>query len=171
MTDEPIIATKDRPGSYDAIETAKLGEPLFPIQGGDPFGPATVLHWVELCRAAGLAETDEKIAKHLLQKATQAEMVAWAMQAYQKGEEELAGTRARYNDDEIEANEEQRTLREALILGAGKLNNALAIAVEVGETLAGLKTHTEEQVLILEGVEKLKAAAFAIEPRRGNQRS
>jgi len=86
MTDEPTLATKDRLGSYDAIASAKPDEPLFPIQGGDPFGPPTVLHWVALCRAAGMAESSPKRADHLLRKASDAELVAWTMMAYQRGE-------------------------------------------------------------------------------------
>jgi hypothetical protein len=67
MTDDtPRAATRDRLGEYDAIETAKPGEPLFPIQGGDPFGPATVQFWVDLCRKAGMAEPDRKKAEALL---------------------------------------------------------------------------------------------------------
>lgn len=173
MTD-PIISTKDRPGEYDAIATAKPGEPLFPIQGGDPFGPPTVLHWAELARKAGLAEQDEKKSQTLLKKASQAEMVAWAMQAYQRDEQEVAGQHARYNDDDERADAEtldRQNERKARILYVQKLNNALAIANDVAEGLAQIRACPMEEVAIREAVEKLKEAAFAIEPRRGNERS
>lgn len=172
MTDEPIISTKDRPGIYDAIETAKPDEPLFPIQGGDPFGPATVLHWVDLARSAGLAEQDRKKAEALLRKAAQAEEVAWAMMSYQRGEKDMAGTRATYSDDVIVGEtEERRTAREAMIIGAGRLNNALAMVVDVADQLARHKVHPLEEVVLREAVEQIRAVALAIEPRRGRERS
>lgn len=115
---DPIVTTKNNPGSYDAIGSAKADEPLFPIQGGDPFGPPTVLHWVKLCRQAGMDETDPKKAERLLRKATDAETVAWAMMAYQRGEQELVGHRATYHDTNetlyVEA-DDARKQREALI--------------------------------------------------------
>ncbi|MFL6864081.1 MAG: hypothetical protein ACJ8DZ_13890 [Allosphingosinicella sp.] len=171
--DEPIATTRDRPGSYDAIATAKPGEPLFPIQGGDPFGPPTVLHWVALCRAAGIAETDPKKAEALLRKASDAERVAWAMMAYQRGEVEMPGTRSFYNDDGPAAARasDGRDERETLIKGSASLHNSLSIATEVASALAKLRVHPESEVKIREAVELLREAAFQIEPRRGNERS
>lgn len=165
MKDEFVVSTKDRLGSYDAIESAKPGEPLFPIQGGDPFGPATVLHWAGLARDAGLTETDEKLAAKLLGKATDAERVAWAMMAYQRGEE--SGPAPVVFDDDGQSREE----REALIHGTGRLQHALATALEVAETLAGFRVRPEAEVKIRDAVELLREAAFATEPRRGQERS
>lgn len=124
MTDNRTYATKDRIGVYDAIETAKPDEIIFPVQAGDPFGPPTVMHWVYLARIAGMAETDPKKAEHLLKKASDAEQVAWAMMAYQRGEPTVApeGERARYNDAPtiIDADADQeRKVRAALITASG----------------------------------------------------
>ena len=169
---EPIASTKDRPGSYDAIRSAKPGEPLFPIQGGDPFGPPSVLHWAKLCRKAGLDATDDKVAEHLLRKASDAEKVAWAMMAYQRGETEVVERRASYNDVAIVVeNEGTRATREALIKGADRLQNLLAGATSIADVLAKLRTHPEQEVKVREAVVLLREAAFEIEPRRGNERS
>jgi hypothetical protein len=169
MSDGPHPATKDRLGDYDAIETAKPGEPLFPIQGGDPHGPPTVLFWAKLCREAGLAETKPEEAVRLLRKASQAEAVAWAMQAYQRGLDAVPGATT-YHDTTADylATADQRS---GLIRGSTRLHNVLADALPVAEMLARFRVHPEQEVNIREAVELLKEAAFAIEPRRGNERS
>lgn len=86
MTDQ-IISTKDQIGTYDAIETAKPGEPLFPLQGGDPLAPLCVMIWAWKARKlARTMEEDDKARIKLLRKASAAEEVAWAMREYQAGE-------------------------------------------------------------------------------------
>lgn len=96
-----IISTIDRAGEYDAIATAKPGEPLFPLQGGDQFAPECVLLWARRAREhadvlAAEAEGTRSKRKadklreqvdHLRRKATSAEEVAWAMQEYQRDEQ------------------------------------------------------------------------------------
>lgn len=173
---EPIITTKEQVGEYDAIETAKPGEPLFPLQGGDPFGPPSVLHWVELCRAAAREEENPEKRRKLLDKATSAEMVAWAMQAYQRGESEIGeeGARARYNDAPLVFDgdgDDQRKARVGLIKAAQVLNNAVAECSAIAEQLGAVQLHPEAEVLLREIVEAMKCAAEAVEPRRGNERS
>lgn len=170
MSDDPVISTKDRPGSYDAIETAKPGEPLFPVQGGDPIGPKTVQFWVDEQRKLALACTDEKRARAMLQKASQAEEVAWAMLAYQRGEEAVEERRLSYSDNHDET-DEKRTTCEILIHGAGRLHNALAIVAEVADSLAKNRLAPFEEVALREAVEQIKEAAIKIEPRRGKERT
>jgi hypothetical protein len=99
VTDEPVISTKDQVGDYDAIETLKPGEPVFPLQGGDPFAPACIELWVEQCRAAArdVEEEDVEKRKALLTKALNAEHVLWACIAYQRGEEIAAVDRTTVN--------------------------------------------------------------------------
>lgn len=85
---ETIVSTKEQVGTYDAIETLKPGEPVFPLQGGDPLGPICVMFWA--WKARKLARTldpdkDGKEIDRLLRKASAAEEVAWAMRDYQKG--------------------------------------------------------------------------------------
>ncbi len=171
--DEPVAATRDRLGSYDAIETAKAGEPLFPLQGGDPFGAPTVLHWVKLMRAAAFAEPDPKKAERMLRKATAAEQVAWAMLAYQRGEAAKApeGERARYNEAAPSDDADEGRARKLLIDATGRIQNMVAIGAELIETLARLRVHPESEVKLREAVDAMREVAFEIEPRRGNERS
>lgn len=176
---EPIIATKDRPGSYDAIESAKPGEGLFPLQGGDPFSPPTILHWVKLVRAAAFEEADPKKAEKMLRKATDAEQVAWAFMDYQKGLPSDAPLPERpapvyYSGHTIEISEDQdqrRRVREAMIKAAGRLQNLIAIGTEIFELLAELQQHPEEEVQLREAIATIREVAFKLEPRRGNERS
>ena len=90
MTDQ-IISTKEEVGTYDAIETAKPGEPLFALQGGDPLAPLCVMIWAWKARKLARAmDEDDKARAALLRKASAAEEVAWAMRDYQKGGESNA---------------------------------------------------------------------------------
>ncbi len=194
MTDT-IISTKDSPGEFDALETAKPDEPIFVVQGGDPLGPPTVQFWADRAREcareimngkrAGFdpaeggeydpTETDRNDADHLLRKATNAEQVSWAMKSYQRNETQPTGERASYNDSppvdlSAEAQDREAT-RKALITMTGQLHNSLAIANGVGEGLASLDLHPDVVRVIVQAVENLKLAAAAIEPRRGTERS
>jgi hypothetical protein len=177
-TDRAEVSTKDRPGLYDAIETAKPGEPLFPIQGGDPFGPATVQFWVDQCRRAGMAETDEKRAKDLLEKASSAEHVVWAMQDYQRGltakvepGKKAQPTYSGWLDTDDDETKQRRQERAGRIAAAGRVNNAAAVATEAIETLAKLRCCPEQEARLREAVAAMTEAAFQIEPRRGRERS
>jgi hypothetical protein len=172
VIDEPIISTKDRVGTYDAIETAKPGEPLFGVQGGDPFGPATVLHWVGLARAAALAESDPKKEDQLLRKATEAEHVAWAMQSYQRGEAVATPdvVRPTYNELALEPSDE-RTMREAMIKATARIDNAVAIIADVVDVLAHFGAHPTQEARLRTLLAASKRVASQIEPRRGNERS
>lgn len=171
---ESHISTKDKPGDYDAIETAKPDEPLFAIQGGDPLGPKTVLFWAsEARKAAGEIENDKE-RERLLRKATMAEDVAWAMQEYQRGIEPVAGVRSSYADESVTLPgdpTERIKSRAAMIAGVGRLHNAIGIAKDVEETLTKMEQHPQAQAIILSGIDYLKAAADEIEPRRGSERS
>jgi hypothetical protein len=172
VASDPILTTKERPGSYDAIATAKPDEPLFPIQGGDPFGPQTVLYWAQLARAGAMKEIDPNKASRLFRKATEAELVAWSMLEYQRGHAQPEARRARYNDDQPAKEETAaRTEREALIKGADKLQSLLSEALGVAETLAQFRTHPEQEVKIRDAAAMLREAALEIEPRRGRERS
>lgn len=179
MSIDPEISTKDRPGIYDAIETAKPGEPLFPIQGGDPFGPATVQFWVDQCRRAGMAEEDPARAKELLEKASSAEHVAWAMKDYQRGvlpeqAPEKADSRPAYTGwvDPADAETlERRRVRAGRIEAAGQLQNAIGTAAGAAEQLAKLRVCPEAEAKVREAMEALKEAARAVEPRRGRERT
>lgn len=178
MSDEIVIPTKERLGSYDAIETAKPGEPLFPIQGGDPFGPPTVLHWVNLARREGLRlqdseqEKERKRGERLLEKATAAEQVAWAMQAYQKGHvQELE--RERQDEDAHSADTlDARHARTTLIRSSGRLHNYLSEVRAVAGVLRELgDEHATAAIRLEAAADMIGGVARDIEPRRGNERT
>jgi hypothetical protein len=84
---DPTVAAE----ALDAHPTLREGEPHFTLQGGDELSPPLVLLWAKGARA--LAETlpdDSLKQRNLLIRATAAEEMAWAMQAYQKGHEAQA---------------------------------------------------------------------------------
>lgn len=161
--DEPQFSTKDKPGAYDAIETAKPGEPLFPIQGGDPFGPPTVQYWADLARAAALEldEDDPKRAR-LLDKALSAEQVGWAMQAYQRREEidALTTGRATYSGDQ---QVETRLWRAGLISGTKHLREAASSFSDAADHLPADQAEALRAV-----VDKINGIATDYEPRRAS---
>lgn len=171
---ETHISTKDKPGDYDAIETLKPGEPVFPVQGGDPLGPATVQFWADGARKMARETEDEKKRETLLRKASMAEEVAWAMKDYQSGQEPVAGVRSNYADEGVSVGGEltdRIKIRRALIESVGTLHNAIGIAKTVEEALATLGLHEPEQAAILNAIDQLKAVAASIEPRREGERS
>lgn len=173
---ETHISTKDRPGDYDGMETAKTGEPVFTLQGGDPLGALTVIFWAWKARQLARTLDDGKDRERLQRRASAAEEVAWAMRAYRNGEQKQPGERASYNDqpapDAPASTEDQIAERAALITSVGHLNNAAAIAKSVSETLVGLgPQHFEADAKINAAIMLLQAAAEDIEPRRGNERS
>lgn len=90
MTDDlPAIDTRLHAGPFDAFSTAKPDEPVFTLQGGDPYAPDLVLAWAQRARAdameIGNEEGRELESHNLLLRASSAEQVAWSMQAYQRG--------------------------------------------------------------------------------------
>jgi hypothetical protein len=173
MTDTNV-STKDKPGDYDAIETLKPGEPVFPIQGGDPLGPKTVQFWADSARELARTLDNDKQRESLMRKATMAEHVGWAMTEYQAGHQPVAGGRASYNEH-VEASgpdlAERIAIRRALIDGARAIHNAVGIVKEVEETLARIGVHPDEQAKILDLIAGLQAVAAVVEPRRGNEQS
>lgn len=174
MPDELIITTKDTIGEYDAIETAKPGEPLFPLQGGDPFGPPTVLHWVRLCREAGMREQDEKKSITLLTKARDAELVAWAMLSYQRGQAELPNvesTRPAFQAPSVAVVSEERAERATLIRGVAALQNAVGTIATFADELAAYSSRADDARDLHALAELVNSFADKIEPRRGNERT
>lgn len=166
MTEQVLISTRERPGLYDGLESAKPGEPLFTVQGGDPFGPATVLHWANLARTAGMVATNQEAATKLIKKAGAAEEVAWAMQAYQRGDQPVEEVRATYIDQAGVGPEDSVVAARA----ADKLYNSIAEIAEVVETLAAKRLHPEAEVMLREAADRIREAGEAIEPRRHLQR-
>lgn len=172
MADDPIPTTRDRSGTYDAIATAKPGEPLFPIQGGDPHGPATVEFWADLERSAARAEANAERAALRFRKAGDAEAIAWAMRAYQKGEAEAAAVRQGYADNAPDdLDDEDQRLRRARISAAERLSNMVGEGSDIADTLEAIGYREPAVAAIREAVAQLQVAALTIEPRRGRERS
>jgi hypothetical protein len=131
-----IVSTKEIAGTYDALETAKPGEPIFVLQGGDMFAPATVQHWADLARRAGMAETDQVKAVRLLEKASAAEIVGWTMRAYQRGEEsgQAQAEKRVPSPDGLTLADNQAT--QQMVAATAKLHNAAALIEDVREMFA-----------------------------------
>lgn len=160
---EPILSTKDEIGDYDAIESLKPGEPVFPVQGGDPFGPSTVLHWADLARTAARGMTDEKEAAALFKKASSAEQVAWAMQDYQRageGEEAPPEARALYSGGTIP---EERKWIAGLTAGCRHLSDA---AYHFAEAAAHLPD--DQAQALMEAVGRIQGIREIYAPKRAS---
>lgn len=158
MADQ-IVSTGARAGEYDAMVTAKPNEPVLTLQGGDPFAAPTVLFWVSLARAAGMAADKPEDAEKLLRKASSAELVAWAMMAYLKGEkieEEAAHV------EEIDKTE----LTIALVQTVRRIHNAVGEIADAADALGKLRVFAEVEVALREMIEPLKLQADTIEPRQ-----
>lgn len=170
LIDPAEVSTREHPGPFDAFETAKPGEPIFTLQGGDPLSPPTILHWAGLARTAAVAEPDPEKARKLLVKATNAEVVAWTMRAYQRGEVELSGQdhRATYLDkspDSVEGIEAAK--RHGILVGAARrLDNAVAECLAAAEEIEGLGLTDDATALRATAYDILKPIAANIEPRR-----
>ena len=57
------VSTRERAGAYDALETAKEGEPIFVMQGGDALSPPTILHYAGMLRRDAMSEPDRATAE------------------------------------------------------------------------------------------------------------
>lgn len=102
MSDVPI-STKEHPSPYDGLEKAQPDEPLFTLLARDPDAAPLVLEWAERRRSRARWIDDPADRRAELQQCNEAEEVAWAMQRWRKGEEEVVvETRASYNDTAID---------------------------------------------------------------------
>lgn len=174
-----LVSTKDRAGEYDAIATAKAAEPLFPLQGGDPFAIRCVELWVSLAREEAMrllgAATDEHSkrksekmaaeADRLTRKATAAEEVIWSMQEYQRGEDVMPVTEPE-NADQPD--------RSAIAIMSGicdRLYNSQAELTEAADALIAYDPNALiAQTLVRDAAISAGRAVQMIEPRRHLQR-
>lgn len=91
--------------------------------------------------------------------------------AYQRGEMPKDGERARYSEHLIIEPDDAGKVRVAMIHSAGRLQNVIAGIAGVIDLLAKMQVHPEEEVKLREACDVIREVAFAIEPRRGNERS
>jgi hypothetical protein len=164
---ETIVSTKEQVGTYDAIETLKPGEPVFPLQGGDPLAPFCVIIWA--WKARKLARTldpdkDAKEIERLLRKASAAEEVAWAMRDYQRGGDlppaiEEAPVQS-YGGIVPAA---KGAWLPGIVAGVRHLNEAVAAFSDAAEHLP-----PDQGRALLGIVEAVKAASAKYQPRRAS---
>ena len=178
-----IISTIDRAGEYDAIATAKPGEPLFPLQGGDQFAPECVLLWARRARehadvlAAEAEGTRSKRkadklraqVEHLRRKATSAEEVAWAMQEYQRGELAAVETAPKsYGGVEHDAERDSIATLSGI---CDRIYNSVAELTDAAEALGKLPEHEfGGRSIATVIVPTLNDIVATVEPRRHLQR-
>lgn len=169
-----LVSTPERAGEYDAIETAKPGEPLFSLQGGDPFAPECVLLWAQRARekavelyAEAAAERSKRKGEKLIaeadklyRKATAAEEVAWAMQEYQRGD--VAAPVIDADDgDEVERSEI------AVLSGVcDRIYNSEAELTEAADALRTIGGHDVAESKLRDAAICAGQAVRAAEPRR-----
>lgn len=165
---EQIISTKDEVGSYDAIASAKPGEPLFPLQGGDPLAPFCVMMWARAARrkALRMAEDDKARAK-LLRKASDAEEVAWAMKDYQRAEaagaqivEQAPPPPVSYSGIAVEKPGEWMA---GIVAGVRHLSDAAAALDDAAAHLP-----PDQAAALAEAIEQVKAIAARYKPQRAS---
>lgn len=161
------VSTRERAGPYDGLENAKPGEPIFTLQGGDPFAPATILFWANLAREAGRAADNSEDALKLLRKAGSAEEAAWAFAEYQKGLDPVAGVRIPYN---VALDDDRKAEVAGLAEVADHVYNAIAHLSDAAAGLKALQLCPEAEVALRDVLEPINAAVRDIEPRRHLQR-
>lgn len=171
MSDESVATIEHGGEEYDALETLKPGEGVFPLQYGDPLAILPAKLWARLARRFGLDAKDPAVRDKYLRKATMAENAVWEMMEYQKGQTPVEGRRASYND-QVEAVDfgDQVKARKALVANVSALHNAAGIAKAVEEALVG-----DEYAPLRDGlrdvIDELNAIAVHIDPRRDNERT
>ncbi len=181
---EEVISTRETPGPFDGFERAKVGEPIFTLQGGDPLGAPLVILWAALARMrAGVGLPDPALwarilhavgdniaepnkAEGLLLRATEAEAISWAMDEYRKGEAAEPGASESYSGVELGAEAIAQQEESAAKIAAGrKLDNAVAESLEAAAVARryGLG-QTAESIESLVGY--LREASEQIRPMR-----
>lgn len=81
--------TKTRPDQFDGHLKARPDEITFTLLERDACAPPTILHWVQLRREAAIKIEDEEARKAELRQITNAEEIAFEMQARLSGHHEI----------------------------------------------------------------------------------
>lgn len=167
------ISTRERAGEYDAIATAKPGEPLFPLQGGDRFAPKCIYLWAEQARTYALKELPAgEDRDNLLSKATAAEGVAEAMQDYRLGliDEAIAsGDKAEIAAVKSSSGHQpdpERARIAALSGIADRIYNSLAELSDAADALSKMGGFAAAEMYIRDAVIAASKGVTLVEPRR-----
>lgn len=98
----------ETPPLFNEWISSEPDEPKFGLLGRDPEAVETILHWVKLRRDRltklardKMSPSERDKVNHELQQCTEAEQIAWKMQAFQKGyvEEEQAAVSETLRED------------------------------------------------------------------------
>ncbi|MBN8843277.1 MAG: hypothetical protein J0H88_08510 [Sphingomonadales bacterium] len=158
------VSTRERAGAYDALETAKEGEPIFVMQGGDALSPPTILHYAGMLRRDAMSEPDRATAEAKLHKATNAEIVAWSMKEYQRGEAVAAPIKPKgYNGIEPDASRSEVAQMSAL---ADRVYNAIAELSDVGDVLSKLGGQAAAELKLRDAIVAAGEGVKLVEPRK-----
>lgn len=186
MTDQHI-PTKQEPGPFDGFESLKPGEPVFPLQGGDPLSAPLVQLWASCARVragsgtpdiltapfaklAGIAAREQAGAhkrEELLLRATEAEAISWEMDAYRKGEKVVERTTESYSGyvQSQESKDAAKRTRSLYDL-AQNLEEAKYHANETRMALEALGEFPDAAATLARLVGELDGVASAIRPKR-----
>lgn len=164
----------------DAYATAKPDEPVFTLQGGDPFAGPLVRLWACMARRrAGVpgkipsddltriarehAAPNEREQTNLLVRATAAEEVSWEMDGYLKGEA------VQHEDEETLSDEIDEKARIDLfdyrVRSAQKMQDMIATLVDMSDELHK-RGHHDGIVAMKRIANQLRNTSGLIEPRR-----
>lgn len=162
---DPEISTKEHAGEFDCLETAKPGEPLFILQGGDPHSPATIRFWVSLARAGAMKFRSTKKREAMLRRCTNAENVAWKMEEYQNGDLAIANEPEPSVGTAPTAEDDQRAAR---IKAVARIHNMVGEGMDVYEALRRYSYYPEN---LLSAIDILRSVADITEPRSERERT
>lgn len=184
MTDD-FVPTKEEPGPFDGMENAKPGEPVFTLQGGDPLSAPLVQLWADAARVragsgtldassfAKLAQvaTTDQAGKHkreeLLLRATEAEGIGWAMDAYRKAEQVVERVTESYSGHvQSEESKAEAKRQQGLHDLAQRLEEAKYHANETADALDAMEGFHDLAEMLRATVGQLDAVAVAIRPKR-----
>jgi hypothetical protein len=185
MSDDPELplGSKLEPSPLDAYISAAPDEPTFTLQGGDPLAAPLVVLWARLARArCGLGFEPEATMhwldkvfrdtqvfksnerEDLLRRATEAEMVCWAMTAYMKGHK--AETR---ESAEIKPVEARLDLHDYKIYCANRISNAFSEMNDMMSQLDMLDPDNPVIESIRNEIVSLRTLFNEVEPRPGRK--
>ncbi len=167
------MSTKDNPGPFDGLERA---EPVFTLRAHDPLAAPLVHEWVTRRREKlnDLNLAPEKQRLELIQCA-EAEEIAWRMEAWRKGNEEVVviteekpSGKPTYSGHQSSAEELAAKARFDVVKGSSSsLHNSVA---EVTEAAAALEQYgyAEERAVLNEAAGLIKAVAMHVQPKRAS---
>jgi uncharacterized protein YhaN len=154
----------------DAYYTAKPGEPVFTLQGGDELASYCVLEWARRARERAMAimrreiDAPESEAQELLKRATAAEAIAWDMQAYFRGHKEEI-QQAKLPEKVIDPSELDAW--STRINAARRVDNCVAELTDQVELLKKLGWLEHKCLAVLSDcASRLRAASEVIRPHR-----